>query len=79
MRGAVILAGVVISVLAVEMLPSSAQSAYDYPWCGREYKFGGGATSCYFTSYQQCRATMLGIGGYCYHNPAYRGRGRLYR
>jgi hypothetical protein len=73
MRQIAIFAAVVISVLGTEVMPSSAQSPYDYPWCSREYKFGGGATSCYFTSYQQCLTTIRGIGGYCYQNPAYRG------
>jgi len=51
---------------------SFAQSPYDYPWCsiraGRS-----GAQSCYFTSYQQCMATLSGIGGICIRNPAFRG------
>ena len=50
--------------------PASAQSAYSYPWCGQSYA-GRGATSCYFTSYQQCMTTLSGIGGYCYQSPYY--------
>src|SRR5947207_1658610 len=52
---------------------SHAQSAYDYPWCalygGRG---GGGATSCYFATYEQCRQTLSGIGGSCIRSPYYR-------
>jgi hypothetical protein len=27
------------------------------------------ATSCYYTSSQQCEATISGIGGYCFQSP----------
>jgi hypothetical protein len=72
MRQVTIFATVVISALTVGVLPSSAQSPYEYPWCSRQLGFGGGTTSCYFTSYQQCLTTIRG-------NPSYRGRGHLYR
>ena len=45
-----------------------AQSARDYPWCAI-YTKTSGATSCYYTSFQQCMATMRGIGGTCVRNP----------
>ena len=45
-----------------------AQSAYDYPWCA-VYTKTSGAMSCYYTSYQQCMATMRGIGGTCVRSP----------
>jgi hypothetical protein len=51
--------------------PASAQSAYSYPWCGKSRLEEGGATSCYFASYQQCMTTLSGIGGYCYRSPYY--------
>ena len=47
---------------------SFAQSAYSYPWCAI-YSKTNGATSCYYTSFQQCMATMTGIGGTCVRNP----------
>jgi Protein of unknown function (DUF3551) len=44
-----------------------------YPWCanygGRVG--GGGATSCGFTSRQQCELTRAGNGGFCVQNPWY--------
>jgi hypothetical protein len=30
--------------------------------------------SCYYTSWEQCRATMLGIGGNCVASPYYRAQ-----
>ena len=51
---------------------SFAQSAYDYPWCAlRDGKAGG--QSCYYTSYEQCMATLSGIGGTCIRSPYYNG------
>ena len=78
MRQIAIFAAFVLSALAAKVLPSSAQSPYDYPWCSRQLGFGG-PTSCYFASYQQCLTTVRGIGGYCYQNPAYRGAARRRR
>jgi hypothetical protein len=54
--------------------PASAQSAYDYPWCGvyTSNQGAGGAMSCYYASYGQCMATMSGLG-YCTESPYYRG------
>jgi hypothetical protein len=54
--------------------PASAQSAYDYPWCGiyTSNMGPGGAQSCYYKTYAQCMATMTGLG-YCTRSPYYRG------
>jgi hypothetical protein len=63
---------VVTAVLAAA--PASAQSAYDYPWCGvyTSNAGPGGAQACYYKSYAQCMATMSGLG-YCTESPYYRG------
>jgi hypothetical protein len=57
--------------------------AQNYPWCayysGRGF---GGATNCGFTTFQQCVATVSGIGGFCEQNTQYRpppGPHRRYR
>jgi hypothetical protein len=50
---------------------ASAQSAYSYPWCSQLPSAQSDATTCYFTSYQQCMTTISGIGGYCYQSPYY--------
>lgn len=49
----------------------SAQ-AQNYPWCA--YYGGsdvGGATNCGFVTFEQCLATVSGIGGYCARNTQY--------
>jgi hypothetical protein len=49
-----------------------AQSAYDYPWCAF-YERGVGATSCYYTTREQCMETLSGIGGTCIPGPYHHG------
>lgn len=45
--------------------------AKDQPWCAQ---YGGhqiASTNCGFATFEQCRATISGIGGSCYPNPRY--------
>jgi hypothetical protein len=51
-----------------EIQAAWAQSPTSYPWCSRS-PIRGGAVSCYYTSYEQCRTTQSGIGGICLQNP----------
>jgi hypothetical protein len=55
---------------AFNAVPTSAKAYPVYPWCafisGR-----GGATNCYFSTWEQCRQAASGNGGYCYENPFY--------
>jgi hypothetical protein len=60
------------AILLATSSASLAQSPYDYPWCA-VFTRTSGATSCYYTSFQQCRETLSGIGGDCIQNPGYRG------
>ena len=48
-----------------------AQSPYSYSWCSLGGKRGSNALSCYYTSWEQCRTTMSGIGGNCVQSPYY--------
>ena len=64
----------IAAALLGETQISNAQSAYSYLWCA--VYFGGndglgGAMSCYYASWEQCRATMFGIGGNCVQSPYY--------
>jgi hypothetical protein len=63
-----------LSLIAValfgEIQVAPAQSPTSYPWCARIVK-DSAATSCYFTSYQQCMTTVSGIGGFCFESPYY--------
>lgn len=46
--------------------PASAQN---YPWCAYySGGLGGGGTNCGFVSFEQCMATVSGVGGVCMRN-----------
>ena len=46
-----------------------------YPWCAvMTGRGGGGGTNCGFVTRGQCMATISGIGGVCFENPAYVSR-----
>jgi len=65
---------VLVSALSsLDAPPAHAQSPYSYPWCAYYSPYGGGLSSCYFTTYAQCMASVSGVGGYCAPNPVYRG------
>ena len=42
--------------------------AQNYPWCA-DYSSGG--TNCGFVTFEQCLATVSGIGGFCDPNTQY--------
>jgi hypothetical protein len=49
----------------------NAQSPYSYPWCAISSggDAGGSTRSCYYKTFQQCMATLSGIGGNCIERP----------
>jgi hypothetical protein len=58
-------------VVAAAALTNGAQ-AQNYPWCavyggGK----GGGGQNCGFSTYEQCMATLSGMGGFCNRNTQY--------
>jgi hypothetical protein len=65
-----ILSPLLIAAALLVVQTASAQLATGYPWCAKYFKEGS-PTSCYYTSYQQCKTTLSGIGGYCYESPYY--------
>ncbi len=73
LRPALLAAVVAAGLASAAAAPAHAQTPYDYPWYSVRYGLSG-ATTCYFSTYSQCMATISGIGGYCEHNPWYRGR-----
>jgi hypothetical protein len=63
------------ALAALAMFTPTASHADPYKWCA-EYsggRDGTGATNCGFVTYQQCLATISGIGGMCTPNPRYTG------
>jgi hypothetical protein len=49
----------------------NAANAQNYPWCAQYGWRGDGPRNCGFVSWQQCMATVQGIGGYCERNAMY--------
>jgi hypothetical protein len=56
--------------LAFALWPAQGSAAPTYPWCAH-YMMANGPRSCGFVSFEQCLATVRGIGGTCNRNPDY--------
>ena len=55
-------------------LAAPARAEIYYPWCARYGGgMGGGGSNCGFSTIEQCRATVSGIGGFCERNSFYTG------
>lgn len=61
---------VAIATAGALLAASPAGAEVQYPWCA-QYKKPIDATNCGFVTYRQCQATISGVGGFCYQNPAY--------
>ena len=61
-----------LSLGALLASPTPVRAEIEYPWCA-EYYGGrdGGGVNCGFVTLAPCRATISGLGGNCYENPAY--------
>jgi len=59
------------AIAAAAIVSGTSAKAQNYPWCA-QYKGLGGATNCGFVSFEQCLATVSGIGGFCMQNNTYR-------
>jgi hypothetical protein len=60
---------IALSILVAFAIGSYAK-AQNYPWCPH-YSYRDGVT-CGFTTFDQCMATISGIGGFCEANTQYR-------
>ena len=48
---------------------STHADARNFPWCA--HYSGRGGRNCGFTTFDQCMATVRGIGGICRRNPQF--------
>jgi Protein of unknown function (DUF3551) len=68
-----------VFILPATLAPVWAQGQpfpYDpYPWCAVYSGRGSGASNCGFRTWDQCMATVSGIGGFCQPNQFYNPRG----
>jgi hypothetical protein len=65
MRITLLAVAALIAGLVGDVRPSAARAWY--PWCA-QYADRSGITSCAFTTFDQCLATVRGIGGSCVQN-----------
>jgi hypothetical protein len=49
---------------------SAPANAQNYPWCA-VYNMGDAATNCGFDTFEQCRISLSGMGGFCEKNNTY--------
>jgi uncharacterized protein DUF3551 len=61
-----------IAAAAMMLLISlgDSASAQNYPWCA-QYGWRDGPRNCGFVSWNQCMATVSGVGGFCERNAMY--------
>ena len=59
---------IVLVLLALAGIPltSTDADADAGAWCA---SYRRGVSNCGYSSYEQCRATVLGLGGFCRPNP----------
>ena len=60
--------GAFVAVISIEK-PAEAQN---YPWCAQYGASPSAPTNCGFVTFEQCLATISGIGGFCVRNNMYR-------
>jgi len=65
MRTALFVLGILVGTAAL----GSRTEAQTYPWCAVFSGELGGSKNCGFTSFEQCMATVRGLGGFCTQNP----------
>jgi len=58
-----------LALFAVTAAIGTRAQAQNYPWCAQYSGLGG--TNCGFTTFQQCMATLAGMGGFCNANTQY--------
>jgi len=63
----------IAAIASLTALATPARSEIEYPWCAQYSGRGGGGRNCGFSTIEQCRATVSGIGGFCEPNLFYPG------
>jgi hypothetical protein len=56
---------------AVSLGAGNAKAEVEYPWCAAYTGPARGVVTCGYVSWQQCMATVHGVGGFCQMNPRF--------
>jgi len=62
-----------VVLVAGSFLAAPTAQADPYKWCAVYGGRDGGARNCGFVSFEQCMATVRGMGGFCQENQFYTG------
>jgi hypothetical protein len=72
-----------VALTAMAQTPANALPHDPYPWCANYDSHGFGGSNCGFSTWNQCMATVSGIGGFCvpnqFYNPGPASAGRINR
>jgi hypothetical protein len=60
-----------LGLLAATVANSTQATAQNYPWCAQYSGSFGDTVNCGFVSFEQCMATVRGMGGFCDRNNRY--------
>jgi hypothetical protein len=60
-----------LGIVAAAVSAGRSAAAQNYPWCAY-YGAGFEGTNCGFTTFEQCMATVSGIGDFCDRNNWYK-------
>ena len=71
MSGKLISSLVILAAATIAVLASNSAQAREYPWCAYYGGADNDATNCGFSTREQCRAAISGVGGFCQTNPRY--------
>ena len=72
MRALILAAALAGALFAIGGMPPA--HADPYKWCAEYGGRDGGGTNCGFITWEQCRATISGMGGWCVPNQFYDGK-----
>jgi hypothetical protein len=68
MRRLLFVFGILVATTAIGTCGSLETN---YPWCAQYGGSAGGVQNCGFVSFEQCMATLSGMGGSCVQNTQY--------
>jgi hypothetical protein len=60
-----------LGISALTIVLGTTAEAQNYPWCAQYGNGTGGSMNCSFVNFNQCLATVRGIGGFCIQNNTY--------
>ena len=64
---------IVAAIASLPVLITPVRAEIEYPWCAQYSGGSSGGRNCGFSTLEQCRATVSGIGGFCEPNLFYPG------